>query len=69
MSIEILLDEAGHRREAGADDEIIERSVLLAQITGGPATVVTAGTGMRLRAQAAGLHAVRLPEKCRKDQG
>ncbi|WP_327342771.1 PIN domain-containing protein [Streptomyces europaeiscabiei] len=68
VSIEILLDEAGHRREAGADDEIIERSVLLAQITGGPATVVTADTGMRLRAQAAGLHAVRLPEKYRKDQ-
>jgi hypothetical protein len=52
----------------GRAPEIIERSVLLAQITGGPVAVVTADTGMRLRARAAGLHAVRLPDGYRKDQ-
>lgn len=68
VTLEILMDEAGHTRAASADDEIIERSELLAQITGAPVTVVTADTGMRLRAQAAGLKALQLPENYRKDQ-
>lgn len=67
-SIEVLLDEAGHRREASADEEIIERSIAAGTDHRRSVTVVTADTGMRLRAQAAGLHVVRLPEKYRKDQ-
>ncbi|QMU78329.1 hypothetical protein GXW83_24100 [Streptacidiphilus sp. PB12-B1b] len=59
MSVEVLMDEDGHHREAGADDEVIARSMLLWQITGGQVAVVTADTGMRLRAQAAGLQVVR----------
>lgn len=68
VSIEVLMDEAGHSRTTNADDEIIERGVLLAQITGAPVTVVTADTGMRLRAEAAGLNALRLPKSYGKDQ-
>ncbi|WP_151483906.1 hypothetical protein [Streptomyces albicerus] len=62
------MDEAGHSRRANADDEIIERGVLLAQITGTPVAVVTADTGMRLRAETAGLNALRLPKSYGKDQ-
>ncbi|WP_329311074.1 PIN domain-containing protein [Streptomyces sp. NBC_01262] len=68
VSIEFLMDEPGHRREASADDEVIERSVLLAQIIGGSVAVVTADTGMRLRARAAGLETLRLPAASGKDQ-
>ncbi|WP_189845403.1 PIN domain-containing protein [Streptomyces umbrinus] len=68
VTIEILMDEPGHRREASADDEVIERGVLLAQITCAPVTVVTADTGMRLRATAAGLETLRLPAESGKDQ-
>lgn len=68
VTIEVLMDETEHTREASADDEIIERSALLEQITGSPITVITADTGMRLRAQAAGLTVVTLPENYRKDQ-
>jgi rRNA-processing protein FCF1 len=66
--IEILMDERGHRREASADDEVIERGVLMAQITDAPATVVTTDTGMRLRAQQAGLRVLRLDDRYQKDQ-
>lgn len=68
VSIEVLLDEPGHTRMAAADDEIIERSVLLTQLSGGPVTVVTADIGMRLRVQAAGLSALKLADRYGKDQ-
>jgi hypothetical protein len=54
VSVEALLDEEGHARTARADNEIIERAVLLGQLAGAPATLVTADTRMRLRAQCAG---------------
>jgi hypothetical protein len=68
VSVEVLLDEDGHTRAASADDEIIDRAVLLGQLAGKPVTLVTADTGMRLRAQAAGLATLRLPDRYSKDQ-
>lgn len=68
VTLEILIDEAGHERRPSADDEIIERAMLLAQITDSPTTVVTADTGMRLRAQVAGLGTLRLADSHRKEQ-
>jgi rRNA-processing protein FCF1 len=60
VSIDLLMDEDGHTRVAPADDEIIERSVLVAQITRESVTVVTADTGMRLRPRTAGLQTLKL---------
>lgn len=67
-TLEFLMDEAEHTRRGSADDEIIERAVLLAQITGTPVTVITADTGMRLRAEATGLGTLRLADTHGKDQ-
>lgn len=60
VSIEVLLDEEGHARASSADDEIIERAALLSQITRTATAVITADTGMRMRAQAAGLDTLKL---------
>lgn len=68
VTLEVLMDEAEHTRRASADAEIIERAVLLAQITSASVAVVTADTGMRLRAQSAGLGALRLADTHGKDQ-
>lgn len=67
VTLEILMDEAAHQRLPSADDEIIRRAMLLAQITDSSAAVVTADTGMRLRAQAAGLGTLRLADGHRKE--
>ena len=67
-TLEFLMDEAGHTRRSSADDEVIERAVLLAQITSMPVTVITADTGMRLRAEATGLATLRLADTHSKDQ-
>ena len=67
VSIEVLLDEIGHVRAVGADDEIIERAVLLGQITAAPATLVTADTGITRPRRGTGR--AQAPSELRQGQG
>ncbi len=49
MTLEILPDPPGHRRQADQDAEILSRAEFLAQVTGILVTCVTADAGMRVR--------------------
>jgi hypothetical protein len=49
MTLEVLPDPPGHRRQGDEDTEILDRAEFLAQVTGTPVTCVTADAGMRVR--------------------
>lgn len=66
VTFEVFLDEPGHRRLQSADDEIVERTLLLQQLGDSPVTLLTHDIGMRLRAQAVGLLTLQLPESAAK---
>ncbi|MGX7676781.1 PIN domain-containing protein [Plantactinospora sp. DSM 117369] len=58
-----LVDEPpGHQRQQGQDDEIVRQSNYFAQLNESRLILLTRDRGMRLRAQAAGLHGQTLPE-------
>ena len=59
VNVGLLLDPPGHRREERADNEIVRRSLVLQYLTGRPVVVVILDSGMRLRAQSAGLAVAR----------
>jgi hypothetical protein len=63
VTIELLADPGPRDRPADGDSEVIATAMELRQLTGRPATIVTGDTGMRLRAQAAGLPVTSMPDK------
>jgi hypothetical protein len=70
VTLEILHDPPGHRRTStDMDEEFLDRCEFLHQATGRPVIVVTADTGMKVRArgrgEAAGLQVLTLPEEYR----
>ncbi|WP_239395686.1 PIN domain-containing protein [Frankia sp. CiP3] len=64
-TVEYLLDDPGHRRQANPDDELLDRAQFLRQVIDLPVAVVTGDRGVRVRATArgAGLRAVVMPDK------
>jgi hypothetical protein len=60
-TLEILIDEPGHQRLQDADNEIIERAVLLKQATGRPVVMVSDDRGMRVQAHARGYQSGQFP--------
>lgn len=68
VTLEVLLDERGHRRAAAADDEVIERARLMQQIVEAPVAVLTHDLGLQLRAELAGLSWTTLPDRYKKPE-
>lgn len=70
VTLEVFMDERGHRRLQYADDEIIDRAILMQQLLGSarPVFILTHDAGMRFRADAAGIKVIRLPDKYSKEQ-
>ena len=68
-TIEVPVNRLGLTRFQDADAEVLATSNELVQLTGRPAILVTADTGMRLRARAQGLTAIRLAEKYDRSRG
>lgn len=66
-TLEVLADEPGHSRRASADDEILNRALLLKRVTGLDVRVVTADLGMQLRAATMGIRYHVMPDKYSKD--
>lgn len=56
VTVEVLIDGLDHQRLSDNDSELIARTRLLADLVQSPVLVVTADTGMSLRARAVGLH-------------
>ncbi|MBE1586767.1 hypothetical protein ACFPOI_51375 [Nonomuraea angiospora] len=69
-TVECLTDERGHRRQYDTDAEILDRALLLHQVTGRVVNVVTADLGMQVRATAwgPGVRDIAMPDKYRRDQ-
>ncbi len=69
-TLEYLLDDPRHRRQANPDDEILDRSAFLHQVTNQPVTIITGDRGMRVRARARsnGLTARLMPAKFSRNQ-
>jgi predicted ribonuclease YlaK len=59
VTIEILLDQPGHRRIPVNDDEIVDRTVAAQPLTGQSITLITYDTGLAMRARNAGLAVVK----------
>ena len=68
VRVQILLDPAGHRRAATADDEILNRSEHLAGVVSGRLAVGTADYGAHLAAHVRGIETWRPPESLRRVQ-
>ncbi len=60
VTVEVLPDEEGHLRASSNDQEILERCELLNQITGGPVTLITGDSGVRINARARGIEVFKL---------
>jgi hypothetical protein len=60
VTIEVLPDEAGHRRMPSIDQEILDRCAALSELTAHPITLVTGDTGMRIKALARGVSVLKL---------
>jgi len=60
VTVEVLPDEPGHSRLPANDQEILERCEFLLQVTGGPVTLITGDSGMRINAQARGIDVFKL---------
>jgi hypothetical protein len=69
VTIEVFIDERGHRRLSDPDDEIVDRAALMKQLLGTSSVrVVTGDVGVWLRASVEDLGVVRLNDKYSKDQ-
>lgn len=66
VSLEVLLDELGHRQLPGVDDEFISRAVLLQGIGDTLVKVITHDWKLCLRAKSGGVETMELPEKYKK---
>jgi hypothetical protein len=62
VTMEMVLDPAGHVRLPITDDEIIDRSLAVSSVAGRPLTLLTYDTGMSTRARMAGLATVKVPD-------
>ena len=60
VTVEVLPDEEGHFRASSNDQEILERCDLLNQIAGGPVTLITGDSGVRINARARGIEVFKL---------
>lgn len=60
VTVEVLVDEPGHFRLPSNDQEILDRCKFLNQVTGGPVTLITGDTGMRINARARGIEVFRI---------
>jgi hypothetical protein len=67
VALQILLDPAGHRRAAAADDEILDRAEHLAAVVAGRLVVGTADYGAHLAAQVRGIKTWRPPASLSRD--
>lgn len=67
-TFEVWVDETGHQRLPQTDDEIIDRAVFLEGITGKRVRVITRDMNMSLRADAAGMGTIELPDEYLKVQ-
>ena len=66
VTVQILLDPAGHRRASAADDEILDRAEHLAGVVGGQLKVATADYGVHLAASVRGLATWRPEDSLRR---
>lgn len=66
-TIEVWLDEPGHKRKLNPDEELLSRGILLQRVLEVPVTIVSGDLGMRLRAEAHGLEHTQMPDKYAKD--
>jgi hypothetical protein len=62
VTIEILFDAPGHHRLPINDGEIIDRALAVQGLAGRPVTMITYDTGQTMRARAAGLEALKMPQ-------
>ncbi|MFE4459517.1 PIN domain-containing protein [Nocardia tengchongensis] len=62
VNVEIILDPMGHSRLPMADQELIDRAVVLQGLTGKSISFLTYDTAQRMRARAAGLATPILPD-------
>jgi PIN domain len=62
VTVQILVDPAGHARLPSNDEEICDRAVLLSQFTS-PVLLATNDMGMHVRAHAMGVTVVEVPEQ------
>ncbi|RDI31857.1 PIN domain-containing protein [Lentzea flaviverrucosa] len=67
-TLEVLLEERGHRRLPQVDDELVDQAVVLAGLSGTPVRLLTHDLNLGLRARAAGVDAVELPMAFRRDR-
>ncbi len=67
-TLEMLLEERGHRRLPQVDDEIVDQAVLLGGLSGTPVRLLTHDLNLGLRARAAGVEAVELPIGFKRDR-
>lgn len=69
VTLQLVDEPRGHARLTNLDDEIVQQSSYFSSVAGAPVTVVTQDRGMRVRAEAAGLPVLMLPNelKRRKD--
>jgi len=63
VTLEVLVDPAGHHRLPIADDEIVERASAIAAVAGKPLTLLTSDTGQAMRGRHAGLGVVLMPSR------
>src|SRR6266568_842436 len=62
VTIEVLLDNPGHRRLPDNDEEIIDRAAYIRQLTGRDVLLVAGDYGMLFRAASAGLNSALMPQ-------
>jgi rRNA-processing protein FCF1 len=61
VSLQLLDEPSGHRRQPSQDDEIVRQAAYFAHVNENRLTIVTRDRGMRLRAHASGLTVMALP--------
>jgi predicted ribonuclease YlaK len=71
VTLEALVEPGPRERPEDADEAILAVCIELAQFSGAPqpVTLVTADTGLRIRATQEGITAVGLPDSARRDPG
>ncbi|WP_346534101.1 hypothetical protein [Micromonospora sp. DPT] len=68
LKLDVLFDSPGHVRQSRADDEIVDRAVVLQTLAGRPVHLVTYDTGMAMRALNSGLKDIKLEQEPEKDE-
>lgn len=68
VTLEVLVDEPNHLRHAEVDMEIIQRALLLEQITGAGVRLLTGDLNMKLRARSLGAQIFELDPRFKSQQ-